>query len=91
MIHQLFSHRFYWLKADRKLYEVSQSVKFFFLSSCAKFHFQTSGCTEGLKQVHRHCFVLLSGQIPLIFVFHFAFTRNNLTMVPIYSCAVVRH
>ena len=42
------------LNTDRSLTVVFKSVQFFFTSSCAKFHVQTSGWTEGFKQVHRH-------------------------------------
>jgi len=41
-IHQLFSHRLYWLKSESKQTVVLESVQIFFASSCAILHVQTS-------------------------------------------------
>ena len=65
-----------------------QISKIFLASSFAKFHIQTSGCTEYFKQVHRQSLLLDSDQIPLNFLLHFFF--DILKFVPINSCAVVQ-
>jgi hypothetical protein len=65
-----------------------KSVQFFFTSSFAKFHVQTSGSTDVFMQVHRDCLMIDSDQIPLNFPLHFPL--DNLTFVPIYCCAVVQ-
>jgi len=59
-----------------------------FTSSCAKFHAQTSGCTERFKQLHRHYFILDSNQNLLNIRLYFSF--NNLTLLRIHSFAVVQ-
>jgi len=41
-IHQLFSHRFYWLKSDSNQTVVLESAQSFFASPCAILHVQTS-------------------------------------------------
>jgi len=54
MIHRLFFHSFYWIKAGRRRQGFSVMYNNFYASTCAKFHVQTSGRTKRLKQVHRH-------------------------------------
>ena len=58
MIHRLFCQRFYWIKSDRSLDVFSESAQFFFTSYCAKFCVQTSGSTEGFKQMFRRYLIL---------------------------------
>ena len=86
MVHRLFSHRFYWRKTDRSLYDVFQSVTFFLDSSCAKFHVQTSGWTELFKQVQRHYLILDPDHILYNYLLRFSF--DVLIFLPIYCCAV---
>jgi hypothetical protein len=54
MVQRLFYQCFYRLKTDRVLNIVFKSVQFFFASSCAQFHVQTSGWVEDFKHVHRN-------------------------------------
>jgi hypothetical protein len=88
LLHRLCSRNLYWIRSDRIMEFVFKSEKFFFYSSCAKFHLQSSGRTEDFKQAHRQTLVLDSDQIPLIFLLHFSF--HILKFLPIYCCAVVQ-
>ena len=75
-------------KDSQKPHRRFQVSTIFLRSFDYKFHVQSSGWTEGFKQVQRHSLVLNCNKIILNFIFRFHF--NNIIFVPIYSCPVVQ-